>query len=198
MTDIRINGVNINAQNVREIKQGISLEQVQKSIKDDGYDSIVFEKDNKAYIAWGDSMNFDGLKNLKHGSIPTTKLNGKDVNLILFENEINSAGEGALTALDNMKDIVIGGGTLFVKQGIGIVGGALTLGGFASLAKGVGTSGAIAMTKPLLGAAVKGLGRAGLWGAVAVAAGAAIYTGGMAIYGGVREKNLDGINSITK
>lgn len=195
---ITINGTYIKVSHVRELQKDISLDQVQETIKNDGLDSIVFEQNGKAYLAWSDNMDFSSIKNLKQGEVPLMRFNGKEANLVLFENEITSAGEGAITALNNIKNVAIGGATLFVKQGIGVVGGALTLGGFASLAKGVGTKAAYEMIKPVTGAALKGLGRVGLWGAGILAAGSALYTGGMAIYGGVRKSDPSGMISITK
>lgn len=126
-----INGVNTGAQNVREITEGVTLEQIQQAIDGDGYDSLVYEQDGKAYIAWGDNLNFEGLEGLAQGDTVNAKSGGKNINLVLFENEVNSASEGVGQAWELGKKGVVGGGKMFLDQGVQIVGAGVTLGMFA-------------------------------------------------------------------
>lgn len=197
MDNLTVKGIAINPEKVRHLDKDVTLDQLQKVLNKNGLDEVVFEQDGKAYVAWGRDMNLASFKNLKQGEVPTATYKGKPATVMLFDNEINSAKEGALKALDIAKDVAIGSGKFVFNQGITIITGGITLGSFAALAK-VGTSAAsFAAAKTLTITALQGLGKAGLWGIVIVGAAAAVGTGGMAVYGAVRKSDATGIMNIT-
>lgn len=210
MGNLTVNGVNTNIQKVRELKENVTLEQVQQSIDGDGYDSAIFEAEGKAFIAYGDNMDLSSLKNLKQGDKINASLNGKAVNLVLFENEVNSASEGAMEALNLGKKAVVGGAKMFANNGLQIVGAGMTLGAFARMggAKVASTAGqsllgkaatfAFGPAKELTGQAGKGLAKAGKWAAIIAVGAAVVGTAGYAIYGANRSQNEKGINTIAK
>jgi len=195
--NLTVKGVAINPERVRLLDKEVKLEQLQKVIEKNGVDEVLFEQDGKAYLAWGRDMNLAGFKNLKQGEVPTATYKGKEATIMLFDNEINSAKEGALKALDIAKDVALGSGKFMLNQGITIVSGGLALGSFAAMAKGATTAASFAAAKGLTVAALHGFARAGLWGAAIVGGAAALGTGGMAVYGAVRTSDATGIMNIT-
>lgn len=210
MGNLTVNGVNTGIKYVRELQEGVTLEQVQKAIDGDGYDSLVYEQDGKAYVAYGDDLNLDNLKSLKQGDKINAALNGKTVNLVLFENEVNSFSEGVGEALNLGKKAVIGGGKMLANQGIQIIGAGMTLGAFARMggAKVASTAGqsllgkaatfAFGPAKELTGQAGKGLAKAGKWAAIIAVGTAVVGTVGYGIYGANRSQKDAGIKSISK
>jgi hypothetical protein len=209
-SNFTVNGVNTGVKNIRELQEGVTLEQIQQAIDGDGYDSMVFEQDGKAYIAYGDNMNFSGLEKLGPGDKINANLNGRTVNLVLFENEVNSASEGVGQAWDYAKKVGTGAGKYAANNGLEIVGAGMTLGMFARLggAKTASTAGqsigsklgtwAFGPAKELTGQAAKGFGKAAKWGAIVVGGAAVLGTAGMAMYGASRGQDDKGIKSITK
>lgn len=210
MGNLTVNGANTGIKYVKELQEGVTLEQVQKAIDGDGYDSLVYEQDGKAYIAYGDDLNLDNLKNLKQGDKINATLNGKAINLVLFENEVNSFSEGVGEALSLGKKAVVGGAKMFANQGVQIIGAGMTLGAFARMggAKVASTAGqsflgkvgtfAFGPAKELTGQAGKGFAKAGKWAAIIALGTAVVGTVGYGVYGSARSQNEAGIKSITK
>ena len=102
MGNLMVNGVNVNAKYIRELKEGVTQNQLASAIDGDGFDSLVYKDpaDNKFYVAYGDNMDFSSLQNRGAGDRTHATLNGKTIEVKLFENEVNSAGEGAMEALN--------------------------------------------------------------------------------------------------
>lgn len=212
MGNLIVNGVNVRAQYIRELQEGVTQEQLARAIDGDGYDSLVYKdpENGKFYIAYGDNMDFSSLQNRGPGDRTHATLNGRVIEVKLFENEVNSAGEGALEALKLGKTVAIGAGKMAINNGIEIVGAGMTLGMFARMggAKVASTAGqsflskvgtwAFGPAKPLVADAGKGFGKAVKWGAIAVAGAAVVGTAGYAVYGAARSQNDKGIKSITK
>ncbi len=212
MGNLMVNGVNVNAQYIRELKEGVTQNQLASAIDGDGFDSLVYKDptDNKFYVAYGDNMDFSSLQNRGAGDRTHATLNGKAIEVKLFENEVNSASEGALEALKVGKNVAVGAGKMAMNNGVEIVGAGMTLGMFARLggAKVASTTGqsflskvgtwAFGPAKELTGQAAKGFGKAAKWGAIAVGGAAVVGTTGYAIYGAARSQNEAGIKSITK
>lgn len=167
-----VNGQTFQAQNVRELQQGVQMDQVLDATFNDGHDSIIFEQDGKEYIAWGDEVElseftklagtdlyqmanvnamqaggeakYNTLINQNVALAPVDKVqgiyNGKAINVIILENEVNSAGEGAGRAWDAAK---AGGkwlGKTAVSEGWKIAGAGMTLGMFARWGGATSTS----------------------------------------------------------
>lgn len=204
-----VNGVNAGVQHVRELQEGVTLEQVQKAIDGDGFDSLIYEQNGKAYIAYGDALDLSSLKNITPGDKTLATLNGEKVNLVLFENEVNSASEGLDRAWEYGKKIGIGAGKFVGNNGLEILGAGMTLGAFARMggAKVASTAGqsilskmgtwAFGPAKDLTLQAGKGFGKMAKWGAIALGVGAVVGTGASVIHGAARGTNTAGIDSIT-
>lgn len=210
MGNFTINGVNTGVKQIRQLQDGVTLEQVQQAVKDDGNDSVVFEQDGKAFIGYGDAMDFSSLKGLMPGAKVNATYNSQAAHVVMFENEVNSASEGVLEALNIGKKALVGGAKMLTNQGIQIVGAGMTLGAFARMggAKVVSTTGqslfnkaasfAFGPAKDLTTVAGKGLAKAGKW-ALIIGAGAAVAgTAGYAIYGASRSQNDSAIRAITR
>lgn len=212
MGNMIVNGVNVNAKYIRELQEGVTQEQLAKAIDGDGFDSLVYKdpENGKFFIAYGDNMDFSSLQNRGPGDRTHATLNGKAIEVKLFENEVNSAEEGAMEALKLGKSVAIGAGKMALNNGVEIVGAGMTLGMFARMggAKVASTAGesflsrvgswAFGPAKPLVADAGKGFAKAVKWGAIAVTGAAVLGTAGYAVYGATRGQDDKGIKSITK
>lgn len=210
MGNFTVNGVNTRMQHLRQLQDGVTLEQVQKALQKDGNDAVVFEQNGNAYIGYGENMDFSSLKNVAPGQKVTATFKGQAAHLVLFENEVNSATEGALEALRIGKNAVVGGAKMFANQGIQVIGAGMTLGAFARLggARVVGAAGdgllgkaatfAFGPAKDLTVQAGKGLAKAGKWAFIIGTGVALAGTAGYALYGANRSHSDAAIQSITK
>ncbi|MBT9546994.1 MAG: hypothetical protein IV090_16510 [Candidatus Sericytochromatia bacterium] len=212
MGNLTVNGVNVNAMHIRELQEGVNQNQLAKAIDGDGLDSLVYKdpENGKFYIAYGDNMDFSSLQNRGPGDRTHATLNGKAVEVKLFENEVNNFGEGAMEALKLGKTVAVGAGKFAANNGLEIVGAGMTLGMFARMggAKVASTAGqsfmskvgtwAFGPAKDLTVQAGKGFGKAAAYGAAAVVVTAAVGTVGYGIYGEARKQDDTRIKSITK
>jgi len=212
MGNLTVNGVNVNAMHIRELQEGVNQNQLAQAIDGDGLDSLVYKdpENGKFYIAYGDNMDFSSLQNRGPGDRTHATLNGKAVEVKLFENEVNNFGEGAMEALKLGKTVAVGAGKFAANNGLEIVGAGMTLGMFARMggAKVASTAGqsfmskvgtwAFGPAKDLTVQAGKGFGKAAAYGAIAVVGAAAVGTVGYGIYGEARKQDDTRIKSITK
>lgn len=116
-------GIDIGAESIRELSQDIPLSVAKKTVRNDGYDQVIFQVDDKRYIATGDGLNFKGIKAgdlpagkdlpwttritdtltfSKHLEIPkpvTLKADflgqEQEIKILDIDNETNTAAEGA-------------------------------------------------------------------------------------------------------
>jgi hypothetical protein len=158
--NLSINGVTVPVQGVRALKPGITIEQASQRTKNNGLDEIYFTSGGKSYVAYGDSLD---ISSLKKNQIPTVMINGLSADVIAYEDEANSAWEGArrgaVNAFKDTSDAISGAVRNIVT----------TIGPTASLAGGIG---------------VAGLGIWQVWkstqgGTVALSAASGGFTGGL-------------------
>lgn len=172
---LTINNQNVNVI-VKELKSGTSLQQAEVILKKakDGYDTIGLTVDGKDYLAIG-----QGLKNPAGKQI---MLDGKEAKVAFFENESNTALEGAAKAIKSTTGLVATG----ITAASGAVFGA-TVGYFGSaIMSGLGW-GSISIAGPAIGCAI-----------VAGGAALAITVGVGAIKGAVTKGNDVIVSQMTK
>lgn len=82
---------------VRELKDGVSIEQAAEATKDNGYDEIFFSQEGKNFVAFSSDQAI--MKQLKSGesnqSLKDLKLDGKAIKVIKLNDETNSFFGGA-------------------------------------------------------------------------------------------------------
>lgn len=123
-----INGKQIYVQGIRELKPGLSIEKACQMTKNNGLDEVYFTSNNKSYVAYGDKLN---ISDLKKREIPIATFNGQKADIVSFDDELNTIGEGIVkgttNALKQTGESVIG----TVKNIIGSIGptGVLVAGG---------------------------------------------------------------------
>ena len=185
MDIIKVNGMDVKAETVRTLNKNVTLPDLNEAIEKNGLDEIVVKdpQTNKTYVAWGQDMNLDSLKNLQNGYVPTVTINGKKAEIILFDNEINSAKEGAQKALGLSKNLAISAGKLIADGG-----------SYLTTAKTA--SGAFVKATALVGS-IWGMSQIAVSGTILGGAAAAVGTAGMAIYGAARGSNESGLLKIT-
>lgn len=213
MEVLTINGVQIQVQGIKELKPGMTIQEATLKTKKNGFDEIYFTVDGKNFLAYGDSLN---LKELSKKQIANITYNNKNANLVAYENEMNSVGEGviqgAINGLKKTKDAILGavsntvtsvGPTSFM-----LAGGAIGLTAYAMI-KGAGnatTMATIGASSPL-GNVLKDILKNGSIGALKVitVAGAIGFgiTAVAGAIGGVSEalgtdKDLSSIAAVTK
>jgi len=151
MEVLAINGSQINVQGIKELANGISIQQATLKTKKNGIDELYFSVNGVNYLAYGDSLQLDELKKNRISSIT---YNGYEGTIVAYEDEINSVGEGiktgALSGLKKTKDAVFGAisntitsvgptSVLLAGGAIGLTGMALWRGGMTGAAA-VGTA----------------------------------------------------------
>ncbi len=215
--NLSINGVTVPVQGVRALKPGITIEQASQRTKNNGLDEIYFTSGGKSYVAYGDSLDISALKK---NQIPTVMINGLTADVIAYEDEANSAWEGArrgaVHAFKDTSDAISGavrnivttiGPTASLAGGVGIAGLGIwqvwksTQGGAAAL------SGGFTGGLPGLGQGIADALKSGVVGglkliAVAGAVGAGITLAYGAVKGALDAKNgnkdLTSIASVTE
>lgn len=163
MPDITPSVQSLKAQSVVRVRPGQELAAAQTA-KKNGADDVFFTIGQDTFVASGRGM---ALKGLKTGSAITHE--GRQGTVTMIDNQVNTAGEGALKVLKPIT-IAAGGATA-----AGAAGGSF-LGGLAS-AGGAGAA---------VGAAVVGIYAAGV---------AAVAVGGGALYGKVRDVDLESMKA---
>jgi hypothetical protein len=157
MESLAINGKQINVQGIKELKAGFSIQEATLKTKKNGIDEVYFSVDGKNLLAYGDALD---LKSLSKNKIASITYNGKQGNLVAYEDEANSFGEGlrmgAFNGLKNTRDAVLGAVkntiTSIGPTGAILAGGALGLTGLAlwrSTAAGVTTGAVTAAASPI-------------------------------------------------
>jgi len=225
MGNLMINGVNTNAQHLIKLDHGVTQEQAMAAAANNGIDEIMVydESSGEAYMAYGQGMNFGGLDGYQAGDKVTATLNGKNVAIVpfvanvngqtvqlLYDDEVNTAGDGVGKAWDTTKNI---GGTVLgmaKDNALEIVGAGVTLGWMARMGGAkvaetgaqtfLGKAGTLAFgpAKDLTVSAAKGFGKVAKWGAIIGAGTAVVGTAGMAVYGGTRGANPAAIEALGK
>lgn len=223
--NLMINGVNTNAQHLIKLDNGVTQEQAMDAAKDNGLDEIMVYDQNsgEAFMAYGQGLDFHGLDGYQSGDKVHATLNGKPVAIVpfvanvngqtaqvIYDNEINSAKDGAGTAVDVAKNVGLKVLGMAKDNGLEIVGAGMTLGMFARMggAKVASTAGesflskagtwAFGPAKELTGQAAKGFGKVAKWGSIAVAGAAVVGVAGTTIYGATRSGNSNAIDQLGK
>lgn len=217
--NLSINGVTVPVQGVRALKPGITIEQASQRTKNNGLDEIYFTSGGKSYVAYGDSLDISALKK---NQIPTVMINGLTADVIAYEDEANSAWEGArrgaVNAFKDTSDAITGavrnivttiGPTVSIAGGVGLAGFGVwqvwksTQGGAAALSAASGGFTGL----PGLGQGIADALKSGVVGglkliAVAGAVGAGITLAYGAVKGALDAKNgnkdLTSIASVTE
>lgn len=107
MNEFKINGVNINAEAIRELNPDVTLEQAHKLNNTNGLDAVYFQSKGKNYVAYADGLNLSGLyKGIKKGNIIVNDkgnilgdFNGKKVPIFFVTDEVNTAKDGIKSTL---------------------------------------------------------------------------------------------------
>lgn len=164
--NLTINGVNTQAQNLVKLDNGVTQEQAMDAATDNGLDEIMLydQESGEAFMAYGQGMSFEGLDDYQPGQRVHATLNGKEVAIvpfvannngqavqILFDDEINTAGDGASAAISTAGTIgksVLG---MAKDNALEVLGAGVTLGAFARM--GGAKLGAAAAQETLKGAA---------------------------------------------
>lgn len=221
---LMVNGVDVRAQHMVKLDQGVTQEQAMSAAANNGLDEImVYDPESgEAYMAYGQGMDFGGLDGYQAGDRVHATLDGKSVAIVpfvakgpggqtvqlLYDDEINTAGDGARAALQTTKNI---GGTVLgmaKDNALEIAGAGVTLGAFARLggAKVAETSAQTFLGKAgnfVFGSAkgvtmdaAKGFGKVAKWGAIIGAGAVVVGTAGTSIYGATRGSNAGSIESL--
>ncbi|MBF2053628.1 MAG: hypothetical protein IGS03_09220 [Candidatus Sericytochromatia bacterium] len=222
--NMMVNGVDIRAQHLVKLDQGVTQEQAMAAAADNGLDEImVYDPESgEAYMAYGQGMDFGGLDGYQSGDRVHATLDGKSVAIVpfvakaaggqsvqlLYDDEINTSADGAKAALQTTKNI--GGAVLGMAKdnALEIAGAGITLGAFARMggAKIAETGSQSFLSKAgtfvfgpakgLTADAAKGFGKVAKWGAIIGAGAVVVGTAGTAIYGGTRSSNAGSIESL--
>jgi len=165
-----------NAKDVRELKVPVHV--AAKQTEDNGLDEVFFSMGGKDYVAFGDNLKFDAMS-----SLAMLSFKNEGVEIQYFQDETNSAGEGAKSALNSGfgKTVKYGATGLGAAAGVAL---ALLAGGMASRPQFIGMGSTLLM--------------AGLGGGIGAAVG---YGGTAAVgaaYGAARGSDMDSIDAITK
>lgn len=164
--NLTINGVNTNAQHLVKLDNGVTQEQAMDAAADNGMDEIMLynQETGEAFMAYGQGMNFEGLDGYQPSQRVHATLDGKEVAIVpfvanvngqaaqlLFDDEINTGGDGASAALSTAGTIgksVLG---MAKDNALEVLGAGVTLGAFARM--GGAKIGAAAAQETLKGAA---------------------------------------------
>lgn len=212
--NLNINGVNVNAQNVVKLDRGVTQEQATVAAQNNGMDEIMVydQESGEAYMAYGQGLNFSGLDGYQPGQRVQATLGGKEVAIVpfvsnqggqavqlIYDDELNTAGEGAKTALGVAKNVGLSVLGMAKDNALETIGGVSTAsylavaGGAAKAAPASSIGGKVMnffvpaqLGQDLLKGAGKGAAKYGKYAAIAVGVGAAVGIGGTAIYGGTR------------
>jgi len=223
--NLMINGVNTNAQHLIKVDKGVTQEQAMDAAKDNGLDEIMVydQESGEAFMAYGQGLDFHGLDGYQSGDKVHATLDGRPVAIvpflanvngqtaqIIYDDEINSAKDGAGTALSVTKNVGLKVLGMAKDNGLQIVGAGMTLGMFARMggAKVASTAGesllskagtwAFGPAKDLTVQAGKGFGKVAKWGSIAVAGAAVVGVAGTTIYGATRKSNAASIDALGK
>lgn len=213
MEVLAINGVQVQVQGIKELKPGMTVQEATLKTKKNGFDEIYFTVDGKNFLAYGDSLN---LKELSKKQIANITYNNRNANLVAYENEMNSVGEGiiqgSINGLKKTRDAILGAVSNTVTSvgptSVMLAGGAIGLTAYAMI-RGAGnatTMAAIGASSPL-GNVLKDILKNGSIGALKVitVAGAIGFgiTAAAGAIGGVSEalgtdKDLSSIAAVTR
>lgn len=105
----------------------------------DGYDSVTFIDENgEVMIGYGDKLNLDGLYKTRQGEVPTMTMDGKPVQLLFADDEVNgftdgianqwgagSDGRGATVTFAKLGAISFTAGTVMQGISLGTIADAL-------------------------------------------------------------------------
>jgi len=221
--NLMINGVNTNAQHLVKLDKGVTQEQAMEAAKDNGLDEIMVydQASGEAFMAYGQGLNFGGLDGYQAGDKVQATLNGKQVAIVpfvanvngqaaqlIFDDEINSAKDGAGTALTVGKNVGLKVLGMAKDNALEIVGAGMTLGMFARMggAKVASTAGQSFLSKAgtwmfgpakdLTVQAGKGFGKVAKWGGIIAAGAAVVGVAGTTIYGAARDGNSTSIDKL--
>jgi hypothetical protein len=215
MESIAINGKQVNVQGIKELKSGLSIQEATTKTKKNGIDEVYFSVDGKNFLAYGDALD---LKGLSRNNIATITYNNRQGNLVAYEDEANSFGEGlkmgAFNGLKNTRDAVLGAVkntiTSIGPTGALLAGGALGIAGIAmwrGAATGAAATGAVTVAASPIGNLLGDILKNGSIGALKVIAVAgAIGIGVTAVAGAIggvseamsNEKDYSTIAFVTK
>jgi len=222
MSSLSINGQIINVQGVKELKDDLSIQEASKHTKNNGLDEIYFTVDSKNFLAYGDNLN---LGELEKKQIANLTYDGKQANLVSYENEMNSVGEGlwkgALNGIKKTKDTIFNavGGIInsIGPSSLAVAGGAIGLGvytliktgtfnttigsgtvGVMSSALGTGTAAGISLSELLKNGTVSALKLVAVTGAIGLGISAVAGAIGGVSESLSNEKDLSTIASVTK
>lgn len=213
MEVLAINGIQVQVQGIKELKPGMTVQEATLKTKKNGFDEIYFTVDGKNFLAYGDSLN---LKELSKKQIANITYNNRNANLVAYENEMNSVGEGiiqgSINGLKKTRDAILGAVSNTVTSvgptSVMLAGGAIGLTAYAMI-RGAGnatTMAAIGASSPL-GNVLKDILKNGSIGALKVitVAGAIGFgiTAAAGAIGGVSEalgtdKDLSSIAAVTR
>lgn len=108
MPDLKINGQTVGGQIYKlAIPDGKSLADIHKLGQNDGYDQVYFQVKDQMYFVEGVELELDGLN---ERAIPKIDLNidgeNHSAEVLLIDNEVDSAWEGVTTVINNVVDMV--------------------------------------------------------------------------------------------
>lgn len=170
--NLTVNGVNVRPQHLVKLDNGVTQEQAMDAAADNGMDEMMLynQETGEAFMAYGQGMDFSGLDGYQPGDRVHATLDGAQVAIVpfvanangqavqlIFDDEINTAGDGASTALSTAGTIgksVLG---MAKDNALQVLGAGVTLGAFARM--GGAKIGSAAAQETLKGAAEQ-IGRA--------------------------------------
>ena len=158
MESIAINGRNVNVQGIKELRDGLSVQEATTKTKKNGIDEVYFAVDGHNYLAFGDAID---IKELKQNKIASLTYNGRQGTVVAYEDEINSVAqgikEGALNGLKKTRDALFGAVSNTITSvgptSMVLAGGAIGLTALSLWKTGLatGTAGAITASASPLG-----------------------------------------------
>ena len=144
--NILINGVNTDASSMVKLDASVSQSQVIAAAADNNTDEVMLHDPTTGdyFMAYGQDMNFGGLDGYQPGQQVSVLVNGKQMEIIpfmdentgtqlLFDDELNSASDGATEAVGMIKTLGKKAVGMTVENGWGIVTAGMTLGMMAKL-----------------------------------------------------------------
>ncbi|MFN8674677.1 MAG: hypothetical protein U0457_21670 [Candidatus Sericytochromatia bacterium] len=109
MESILLNGHQLDVQGIKELKNGLSIQEAASKTNKNGLDEVYFSVNGKNYLAYGDALKIGELSQNKIASVTYKGYTGT---VVAYQNEANSVGEGvkngALEGLKKAKDAVLG------------------------------------------------------------------------------------------
>ncbi len=144
--NILVNGVGLQASNMIKLDASVSQSQVIAAAGDNNTDEIMLHDPTSGeyFMAYGQDMDFGGLDGYQPGQQVSVLMNGKQMEIIpfmdentgtqlLFDDELNSASDGATEALGFAKDFGQKAIGMTVDNAAGAATALMTVGALARL-----------------------------------------------------------------